>query len=166
MKYARQHWCTLLMVASVGVLSAPRPGLGLVISELMYHPIDAEENLEFIELYNNRAVIEDLAGYAFTDGIDYVFPPGTTLGAKEYLVVARDPNALEAAYGITGVYGPFRGRLSNSGERVDLSNENGEIFLSVRYNDAPPWPAAADGTGHSLIRAKLGGDAEEAPARS
>ncbi len=162
MKYARQHWCTLLMVASVGVLSAPRPGLGLVISELMYHPIDAEENLEFIELYNNRAVIEDLAGYAFTDGIDYVFPPGTTLGAKEYLVVARDPNALEAAYGITGVYGPFRGRLSNSGERVDLSNENGEIFLSVRYNDAPPWPAAADGTGHSLIRAKLGGDAEEA----
>jgi len=157
-----RHWCTLLMIVCAAVLSAPQPSMGLVVSELMYHPIDAEENLEFIDLYNNRAVIEDLAGYAFTDGIDYVFPPGTMLGAKDHVVVARDPNALEAAYGITGVYGPFTGRLSNDGERIQLSNENGGIVLSLRYNDTSPWPAAADGTGHSLVRAKLGGDPEEA----
>lgn len=158
----------LLATMCVVLFWASRPGMALVISEVMYHPYETgaaageDEALEFIELYNDRAVFEDLGGYAFANGIEYVFPPGTTLPAKQYLVVARDPNALEAAYGITGVYGPCTGRLNNDGERIELSNENGEIILSLRYNDTRPWPAAADGTGHSLILAKLGADPAEA----
>jgi len=146
----------------VVVLWATRPGMGLVVSEVMYHPAEGGGTYEFIELYNNRAVFEDLTGYAFTNGISYVFEPGTIIGPKEYLVVACDPTALEAAYGIGGVHGPFDGRLSNDGERVELSNSNGEIIISFRYNDGRPWPALADGAGHSLILAKLGGDPEEA----
>jgi hypothetical protein len=140
--------------------------MGLVVSEVMYHPVGGGEALEFIELYNNRAVVEDLTGYAFTNGISYTFAPGTIIGAKEYLVVARDPAALEAAYEITGAYGPYTGRLSNDGERVELSNGNGEIIISFRYDDELPWPAAPDGTGHSLILAKPGGDPDEAPTWS
>ena len=136
--------------------------MGLVVSEVMYHPAEGEGTYEFIELYNNRAVFEDLTGYAFTNGIGYMFEPGTIIGPKEYLVVACEPAALEAAYGIGGVHGPFDGRLSNEGERVELSNSNGEIIISFRYNDGRPWPASADGAGHSLILAKLGGDPEEA----
>jgi hypothetical protein len=168
MKNKVQHWCSLLVMAFVVVLWATQPGMALVVSELMYHPVeeggtpDGNETLEFIELYNNRAVFEDLSGYAFTNGISYTFGPGTILGAKEYLVVAKDPNAVEAAYGISGVYGPFTsGRLNNDGERIELSNNNGEIIISFRYNDGRPWPAAPDGTGHTLILAKQGGDPEE-----
>ncbi|UCG55936.1 MAG: lamin tail domain-containing protein [Phycisphaerales bacterium] len=157
-----RHWCVLPAIVCVFTLCLTRPSSALVVSEVMYHPVDGGEALEFIELYNNRAVFEDLTGYAFTNGIQYTFEPGTIIGAKEYLVVARDPAALEAVYEITGVYGPFTSRLSNDGERVELSNGNGEIIISFRYDDEIPWPAAPDGTGHSLILAKPGGDPDEA----
>ncbi|UCE48519.1 MAG: lamin tail domain-containing protein, partial [Phycisphaerales bacterium] len=132
------------------------------MSEIMYHPTDAGGTLEFIELYNNRAVFEDLTNYAFTNGIQYVFEPGTTIGPKGYLVVARDPAALEEAYGISGVKGPFSGRLDNDGERIELSNGSGGIVISLRYDDEQPWPVSPDGTGHSLILVRAGGDPDEA----
>jgi hypothetical protein len=165
MRDKRRHRCPPwggLVITCVVALWATRPSIGLVISEVMYHPADGSEALEFIELYNNRAVFEDLTGYAFTNGIEYAFRPGTTLEAKQYLVVAQDPAALEAAYGISGVYGPFTGRLANGGEWIELSNGNGEIVISFRYDDERPWPASPDGAGHSLILSKLGGDPEEA----
>ncbi len=138
------------------------PSMALVISEIMYHPADDGESLEFIELYNDRAVFEDLSGWAFTRGIEYTFEPETILGAKQYMVIARDPAALEAAYGISGVLGPYAGRLDNAGERVELSNASGAAVLSVRYDREPPWPAAPSGTGHSLVLATLAGDPDEA----
>ncbi len=167
MKYQTPQRCVLLVILMI-VFYAAKPGMGLVVSELMYHPLeegntsDGSETLEFIELYNNRAVIEDLTGYAFTNGIGYVFEPGTTIGPKQYMVIASNPAALEAAYDITGVLGPFTGRFDNDGEQVELSNGNGEIIISFRYNDTKPWSASPDGTGHSLILAKQGGDTEEA----
>jgi len=141
--------------------------MGLVISEIMYHPVEeggtpgGEENLEFIELYNNRAVFEDLGGFAFTNGVKYTFPPGTIIPAGQYLVLAKDPTALKAAYGITTAHGPWTGKLNNDGERVELSNSNGEIIISLRYNDGPPWPPQCDGTGHSLVLLKQRGDPEQ-----
>jgi hypothetical protein len=155
----------------------------LVVSEVMYHPVeeggisDGNETLEFIELYNNRAVFEDLSGFAFTNAIRYIFEPGTILDAKEYLVVARDPNAFRLQYPEVPenkIFGPFdvnsngtgRTSLNNNGERIELSAcEDAnvcEIILSFRYNDGRPWPTSADGTGHSLILLKQGGDPEEA----
>ena len=150
----------------VFTLWAAQPCMGLVVSEVMYHPAEdsgfaEDEALEFIELYNNRAVFEDLSGYAFTNGIDYTFEPGTILDPKEYLVVARNPAAIEAVYETDNVYGPFSGRLSNDGERVELSNNAGEIIISFRYDDEGPWSVSPDGTGHSLILARLGADPEE-----
>jgi hypothetical protein len=155
-------------MSCVVALLAARPGMGLMVTEVMYHPLEeggtplGDETLEFIELYNNRAVFEDLSGYAFTNGITYEFEPGTILGPKQYLVVAREPAMVEAAYDVNGVYGPWSGRLNNDGERIELSNANGEIIISFRYGDGRPWPASPDGTGHSLILAKFGGDPEEA----
>jgi hypothetical protein len=166
MKHKKQPWCCLLAMACMVIFWTARPGMGLVVSEVMYHPVDGADALEFIELYNSRAVFEDLAGYAFTNGIQYTFEPGTILAAKEYLVVARDPAALEAAYGISGAYGPFSGRLSNDGERVELSSRSGEIIISFRYDDERPWPASPDGAGHSLVLARPGADPAEASAWS
>jgi len=145
----------------VVVLWAAQPGMALVVSEIMYSPADDRETLEFVELYNNRAVFENLTGYLFINGIEYVFEPNTIIEPKQYLVVARDPAAIEAAYGISGVQGPYTGRLSNDGERLQLANGNGAIVISFRYNDQHPWPISPDGTGHSLIRAKAAGDPEE-----
>jgi len=142
-----------------------------MVTEVMYHPAgqsaSAEDDaLEFVELYNNRAMSEDLSKWAFTNGVDYVFEPNTMLGPKQYLVVARDPNALKAAYKIANVVGPYTGRLNNDGERIELSNANGGIVLSFRYGDASLWPVSPGGAGHSLVLARLGGDPEEASSWS
>jgi len=172
MKDQKQHRCVLLVMTCMAALWATQPCMGLVVSELMYHPVEegntpsGDEKLEFVELYNNQATSEDLSGYKFTNGIGYTFKPGTMLGPKGYLVVAREPNAVKAAYGISVVEGPFTGRLDNDGERVELSNANGEVIISFRYNDTRPWPNSPDGTGHSLILLKLGGDPEEASSWS
>ena len=162
MKDVKQDWCRSLIIACIVVFWITQSSMGLVISEVMYHPADAGETLEFVELYNNQAVFEDLSGYTFTDGIQYEFESGTVLNAGERLVVARDAAALEAVYSIDGVLGPFTGRLGNDGERIVLSNNNGGIIISVQYDDKEPWPVSPDGTGHSLILTKLGGDPAEA----
>jgi len=140
-----------------------QPGLGLIISEIMYHPPEDKhgEALEFIELYNNRAVFEDLSGYAFTRGISYSFAPGTILEPKQHLVIARDPEALETVYGIEAVLGPYSGSLRNSGEQIEFCSKFGEIVLSFAYETKRPWPVSPDGTGHSLQLAQRAGDPEE-----
>ncbi len=168
MKRQRRYLYILPAMISVFAFWATVPCMALVVSEIMYHPVEedgtpaGDENLEFIELYNNKATREDMGGYAFTNGVSYTFPAGTILPGKEYVVIARDASAVEAAYGITGVHEWTSGKLNNDGERIELSNENGAVIISFRYNDGRPWPASPDGTGHSLILAKAGGDPEEA----
>jgi hypothetical protein len=159
-----QYRASTLALCLVIILQTAQLSSALVISELMYNPVD--ETLEFIELYNDRAVFEDLSGFSFSNAVEYQFAPGTILEAKSYLVLARDPNALAAVYAVDNAYGPYAGRLSNSGERIGLSDASGKIVISMRYNDALPWPVAPDGTGHSLILARAGADPDQASAWS
>ena len=161
MRQFKRHDYILLAAMCAAILWTPQQACALVVSEIMYHPADQTESLEFIELYNDRAVFEDLSGCAFANGIEYIFEPNTILGAKQHMVIARDPAAVEAAYGITGVRGPFTGRLGNDGERIVLCNENAGTLISFRYGTGAPWPVSPDGTGHSLTLAKLGGDPAE-----
>ena len=58
MRHGRRHWCILLAVMSMVILSARSRSMALVVSEVMYHPTDDGETLEFVELYNERAVFE------------------------------------------------------------------------------------------------------------
>ncbi len=125
----------------------------LIFSEIMYHPaarVDGK-NLEFIELYNTNPWPEDLTGWRISDDVDFVFPANTTIPAQGYLVVAAVPVDVQTIYGITGVLGPFTGALSNEGGTLRLRRVNDAIVLEATWNDGPDWPAAADGTGHSLI---------------
>jgi hypothetical protein len=45
----------------------------IVINEIMYHHGTRDERFEYIELYNRGSETVSLAGWAFTDGIDYTF---------------------------------------------------------------------------------------------
>lgn len=131
----------------------------LVISEIMYHPQGDAENLEFIELLNispNRSV--DLTGVAFGEGIIYEFPAATAIPPLGRIVVAGDRAAFVAAYGEADIAlapGSFAGSLSNSGEVLTLSGNDGTQILSFAYDDDPGlgWPSTPDGFGPSLILA-------------
>jgi hypothetical protein len=129
---------------------------GVAISEILYHPaqrFDGRE-LEFIELYNSQPWAEDLSGWRLSGEVDFTIPNGTLIPGFGYLVVARAPGDVESEFEISGVLGPWTGSLSNRGGRVRLRKPSDAIVLEVNYDDKVPWPAAADGTGHSLILAR------------
>jgi hypothetical protein len=165
----------------------PRVG-PVVISEIMYHPPDVGTNDnplgEFIELRNLSGstvplydTLHPTNGWKLRDAVDFVFdnshslPPGGFL-----LVVGFDPatNAaalasFRAAYGTNGIIvGPWRGKLDNSSESVELVAPDNPQTLppdiglvpyvlvdKVVYGDVSPWPTNADGFGASLQRVSV-----------
>ena len=45
----------------------------VIINEIMYHPIDGDDDKEYVELSNPGGVDVDLSGSAFTQGLSYTF---------------------------------------------------------------------------------------------
>jgi hypothetical protein len=129
---------------------------GLVISEIMYNPLPRADfrNLEFVELFNSNPFPEDLSGYRLSSDVNFYFPPGTVLPGRGFLVIAKSPGDIQTVYGINNVVGPFTGNLANGNGQVRLRNREGVILLEVQFDNDSPWPAAADGAGHSLILAR------------
>lgn len=161
--------------------SLPKVG-SVVINEIMYRPpdLDGTDNSadEFIELLNITASSVELYDpmaatntWRLSGGVDFNFPGGVALVANEFvLLVNFDPNTNAAAtttfrnlYSVSpGVrlFGPYKGKLNNSSDDVELKKPstpttNGVPYVlvdKVDYRDSAPWPAAADGFGLSLQR--------------
>ena len=170
--------------------SYPRVG-PVIVSEIMYHPTDLSGGVddtdnEYIELYNPGSSAVTLSSWYENHGnpqsfpwklanaADYAFPVGTSIAAHgTVVVVGFDPSAdptklgnFRAKYGIgTGVtiLGPWQGKLSNSGETIELLRPDepplGEpayvpyiLADQVDYGVASPWTSGADQTGLSLQR--------------
>jgi hypothetical protein len=169
------------------------PSVGpIVINEIMYHPTAAQ--LEYVELKNisDSAVTlqeydNDLGAYVpweFTNGIDFAFPPDTTIPAGGYLIVANtttsDPatefrTVFPSTPSNVAILGPFLNstNLSNSGEKLQIGSP-GDTDAGVRqyirvdrvvYSDGShpavtggtdPWPTSPDGSGKSLVRRVAG----------
>jgi len=122
----------------------------VVINEIMYHPPKGGSDLEFVELFNDSPTTCELGGWEFTSGIEFAFPEGTSIPVHGYLVVCANLDAIRRAYKIANVIGPFRGKLDNAGAVLELRNRPGGLVDRVDYKDDAPWPAGADGTGHSI----------------
>jgi hypothetical protein len=155
----------------------------IVINEIMYNPQSGDQKQEFVELRNIGPVAVTLYDFneaepwKFTSGIDYTFPgyPGFMIPAGGYVLIVKDITAYIDKYGMPpdGVIplGAYDGKLSNSGERLELSMP-GDIdeFGSRHYiradrvdysdgshpEDEPGgvdlWPTGPDGGGASLSR--------------
>ena len=155
----------------------------VVVSEIMYHPRavpespEAESRDEYIEFHNpTDRTIElwtEAGPWRVDGGVRYTFATNTSLASGvRAVLVSFDPadgDLLEPflhRHGMTGtsarVFGPYDGKLANSGERVALErpqppDEDGEpipwtIVDEVIYADSPPWPLGADGTGRPIVR--------------
>ncbi|MBN1804303.1 MAG: lamin tail domain-containing protein [Sedimentisphaerales bacterium] len=118
----------------------------IILNEIMYYPYShatgAEEmGTEYIELFNRGSVSINLAGWRLADGVDFIFPD-VMIGSGEYLVIAADVNAFTMKYpGVFNVVGGWNGRLSNSGEVINLVDNSGETIDSVGYCDQGDWGA-------------------------
>jgi len=153
-----------LQTTSFGSANGP-PRVGpLVITEIMYHPLDG--GVEFVEIQNISDSSVSLAGVQ-VGGIGYFFDAGApNLDPDEVvLVVGNDPATFRATFNPpaeVGVFGPYLGRLSNGGERVALNLPEANPLPAepglmpavdiVDYNDTAPWPISPDGTGATLER--------------
>jgi len=134
----------------------------IIFTEIQYNAKAGDP--DFVEVTNNTGTPFDMGKWYFSDGIDYTFPDfnaGDTSAHifKQFetiLVSPVDEATLRAAYPSipedTRIFGPYTGALSNSGERLTLKNKNGVVMTTIEYNDGGKWPAAADGTGHTLTR--------------
>lgn len=147
------------LVASVTYAGNPSDAQRyLRISEMMYHPRDAEagtgysdEDYEFIELVNIGPVELSLSGVHFSDGITFTFPSDAVIAAGAYVVLVRNPEAFSQRYAVgpgVMVYGPYAGNLSNRGERVKLDDATNSTILEFDYDDG--WYIITDGDGFSL----------------
>ncbi|HIJ51802.1 MAG TPA: hypothetical protein HPP66_01455 [Planctomycetes bacterium] len=146
-------WCVFLhdtnTTPTPGEHNGGESGINVVINEIMYHPYHRLYNpyyepedirAEYIELFNRGTQLLSLAGWRITDGVDFAFPNDVTIGAGQYLVVAADVNTFKAKYpDVTNVVGGWYGRLSNSGEAIELIDNMRVNVDHVRYADEGEW---------------------------
>jgi hypothetical protein len=151
--------------------TVPASAANLVVGELMYHPPDptAEElaagftdadDFEFLALLNIGDAPVDASGLRFTAGITFDFATAlrSVVEPGGWLVVGRNRDALRHRYGPAAVdpifAGEFFGGLDNAGETLRLQiAAAAEDIRTFAYDDNAPWPAAADGSGPSLVLA-------------
>ena len=117
------------------------------ISEVHFNPSE-EEDEEFIELTNIGQAAVPLQGLTFAQGIEWE-SDASELAHNESIVVVKDRKAFRQRYGKNiRLGGEFRGKLSNGGERLQLTTSSGVTICDINYSDK--WHAAADGKGKSL----------------
>ncbi|HSA00357.1 MAG TPA: lamin tail domain-containing protein, partial [Candidatus Paceibacterota bacterium] len=124
----------------------------IVFNEIMYHPGADGPAIEWIELHNQMAVAVDLTGWSITGGVNYSFPNGTTMAGGDYLVVSSTPFDQQPLVGLTNIFGPFQGRLSNAGDSLELRNNNHRVMDKIEYGVEGDWPVGPDGSGVSLAK--------------
>ena len=150
---------TVNSVDDSGIAEAMKVLEGLRITEMMYHPAGNAE-AEFIELQNISGSTLDLSGVRLTNGVNFVFPEGTSLAPGEYTVVVRNQIVFESIYdwGVN-IAGQYTGALSNGGEDVTLklASPLDAALLRFDYNDT--WYPSTDGEGYSLNIIDPGADA-------
>jgi hypothetical protein len=138
----------------------------LVVSEIYYHPpappdTDADE-FEFIELHNAGLTPLDLTGIRFTTGIQFTFTNGTEIAPGGFVVLARNQGNFAARFPGVAWHGLYSGKLANEGETLTLTHPLGGTIVTFTYQDRAPWPASADGAGHSLHRFHSGDPSDPA----
>ena len=172
------------------------PKIGpMIIHEIMYHPPDAQatnDNTidEYIELYNMSGAnvplydpIVTTNTWKLNDAVTFEFPRFVTVPAGGFILVVNfsptnvvQREAFCAKYNVPGgacvpnvtLFGPYRGKLKNSGASVELYKPDPPqgpphpdagfvpyiLVDKVEYSDSAPWPDQPDGHGTSLQRRK------------
>jgi Lamin Tail Domain/Concanavalin A-like lectin/glucanases superfamily/CotH kinase protein len=120
----------------------------VVINEIFHTAFDGSPE-EWLELKNRGGAAVDIGGWRLTDGVEFTFPAGTTIGAGQHLVVAANKTALLAKYPGRPIIGDFSGGLGEDDE-ITLEDLNGNPADAVNYFSEGRWPAYPDGGGASM----------------
>jgi hypothetical protein len=138
----------------------------LRVTEVMYNPgapnnaeisfgFTDNDDFEFVELQNiSETTTLDLTDVQFSQGIDFMFAPGTMLTPGQRVLVVKSAAAMNARYGpglnIAGEFANLTA-LSNGGESIRLDDADNSTIFDVTFDDAAPWYPSTDGAGASLV---------------
>lgn len=139
----------------------------ITISELNYHPDSTRNSGDWLELLNFGVASIDLSGWKFTDGQpnhEFIFPNATILSQGQRLVLAEDIDKFHQQHPGLDVAGPLDFEFSNASETLSLYDAADQPVVIMTYDDAAPWPKAADGYGRTLEL--VSESANPAPAES
>ena len=179
---ARVHnsdgWSAIIETRFVVDHEAASPD-NLTISKIHYRPaapspeeiaagFTSRKEFEFIALRNLSTRAVDLFDVRFSEGIQFHFKDAvvSSLAPGAEVLLARNPSAFRMRYGQDlPVAGSFIGSLSNDGEILRLTNDADVVLQELRYNDADPWPIAADGDGAFLVLQPDGQASVDDPSR-
>lgn len=144
---------------SRGQINQPLRRNGIVINEIMYDLPADTDGAEFIELFNPSEQQIDLSGWRFSDGVEFEFPRGTLVKPGAFLVISADAKFFSVAHPDIPVFGEYRGKLANEGERVRLVDAVGNLVNETDFRSGGRWPQNAAGGGSSmeLVHPKMEG---------
>ena len=107
----------------------------IVINELMYDPISGNDDDQYIELYNKGTNTVSLAGWQFTSGVNFTFPPNVDAGAQRLPGRGANLTNLFAKYpnlNTGNTVGNYSGKLSHNGELVALVHAANALLAPTR----------------------------------
>ena len=132
------------------------------INEINYHSRHGSGPGDWVEIHNPGNEPIDMSGWHFLDvknTHDFVLPGNTVVGANGYIVLCQDSSKFRRHYPELDIcVGDFEFGLSNGGELIRLYDSFGAMVDSLTYDDRPPWPVKADGTGSTLALIASSGD--------
>ncbi len=106
-------------------LTLPYPK-GVVLSEILPSSLGSDEIEEWIEIFNQNGFSVDLSGWQIADFFgktkEYSFPAGTTIAAREYLVLKRAESSIV---------------LNNREEKISLMSPDRQVSDTVSFKNAP-----------------------------
>ncbi|MFZ1291318.1 MAG: CotH kinase family protein [Melioribacteraceae bacterium] len=139
---------------NIGASFATIKSNNIIFSEINYHSNSLFDSKDWVELHNPNDFSIDLTNWIFKDSEDehiFLFPNGTIIPENNYLVLCENGKEFSKLYpNIKNFFGDFEFGLNNSGEKIRLYDNFGNIIDSLTYEDKYPWPTKADGGGFTL----------------
>lgn len=126
---------------------------GLRITEIMFQPSGGPD-YEYVEFQNIGSTAIPLGGVRLASGISYTFAAGTTLGARDFIVVCKNRSTFLNRYPSAAdklADGFFTGTLSDAGETITLALPVPWNLNILRFDYPAAWSPLAAGGGHSLV---------------
>ncbi len=136
----------------------------LIPDEINYKSSATYDAGDWIELRNISTLPIDISGWRITDKKDnsFTIPAGITIPPDGYLVVYQNSAKFVALFpDVLNKVGPTNFGFDGSGDVIRIYDSNGELNLSVCYDDNAPFPKAPDGQGYSLQLIQIKTDLNE-----
>lgn len=122
------------------VQGGPAVPFQIVINEIMADPDESTnmpEGVEFIELYNNGPSVVDLSKWTLVEGngSDDTLPDYSILPSEYVIVCDDDDVAVMSQFGASVLAVGSFPSLTNSGERIQIFDQNSVLIDEVTYDD-------------------------------